>query len=429
VWRGAIDPCAHQNHLIKVRFDNGVNEDLVKYWLLSPAGREHVTRAASSTSGLHTLSISKVEVLPVRLGPAAEQSRIVDSVDSYLTRLDAAIATLEAAQTKLKAYRASVLKAAVEGRLVPTEAELARAEKRDFEPADVLLERILAERRRRWEEAELAKLKAAGKSPRDDKWKAKYEEPEAPDVKGLPELPEGWCWVQLDHVSDIQLGQQRAPVHAAAEEQLPYVRAANITWDGLDISDVKTMGFPNPGRYRLRRGDVLLSEASGSPMEAGKPAIWRDEIPDACYQKTLIRVRVINGSLLLPEFVRLVFLRDCVTGKFARLAPGVGIVHLTAERMLVWAVPLPPVAEQERIVDEVERLESVQRNLKSSVAQQSQRAGRLRQSILKWAFEGKLVDQDPNDEPAEKLLERIRAERANAGSAKKSPRGNAAAPT
>ena len=107
------------------------------------------------------------------------------------------MATLERVQRNLKRYRASVLKAAVEGRLVPTEAELARAEGRDYEPASVLLQRILAERRRRWEEAELAKLKARGKTPKDDKWKAKYKEPAPPDTAELPELPEGWCWITV----------------------------------------------------------------------------------------------------------------------------------------------------------------------------------------------------------------------------------------
>ncbi len=128
---------------------------------------------------------------------SAEQQRIVDAIDSYLTRLDDAVASLERVQAKLKAYRASVLKAAVEGRLVPTEASLARAEKRDYEPAEALLARILKERRRRWEDAELAKLKAAGNTPKDDKWKAKYEEPVAPDASRLPELAEGWCWASL----------------------------------------------------------------------------------------------------------------------------------------------------------------------------------------------------------------------------------------
>ncbi|MEQ8762815.1 MAG: restriction endonuclease subunit S, partial [Planctomycetota bacterium] len=83
--------------------------------------------------------------------PLGEQHRIVEAIESYFTRLDDAVATLGRVQRNLKRYRASVLKAAVEGRLVPTEAELARRQGRDYEPASVLLDRILAERRRRWE--------------------------------------------------------------------------------------------------------------------------------------------------------------------------------------------------------------------------------------------------------------------------------------
>ncbi len=345
------------------------------------------------------------------LPPSAEQERITEAVDSLLSRLDAAVASLERAQVRLKAYRASVLKAAVEGQLVPTEAELAGKGAQPYESAEVLLARILKERRRRWEETQLARMKTAGKTPKDDRWKTGYHEPASPNSSKLPALPEGWCWARLDQVSELQLGQQRSPVHAASAVQIPYVRAANITWDGLDLTDVKRMGFPNPARYRLLHGDVLLSEASGSPMEAGKPAIWRDEIPGACYQKTLIRVRAIDHHALLPEYLRLVFLRDCVTGKFARLAPGVGIVHLTAERMLPWPIPLPPISEQHRIVDEVDRIESIQKSIRASASQEAMRIQQLRQAVLKWAFEGKLADQDASDEPAEKLLAHIRAER------------------
>jgi type I restriction enzyme S subunit len=109
------------------------------------------------------------------------------------SRLDAATAALKRVQANLKRYRASVLKAACEGRLVPTEAELARKEGRDYKPADKLLQRILRERRARWEADTLAKLQASGKSPKDDHWKQKYKAPSAPDTANLPPLPEGWC--------------------------------------------------------------------------------------------------------------------------------------------------------------------------------------------------------------------------------------------
>jgi hypothetical protein len=112
---------------------------------------------------------------------------VVDAIESYLTRLDAAVATLERVERNLKRYRASVLKSAVEGRLVPTEAALARQEGRDYEPASVLLERILTERRRRWSQS--------GE-------KSKYEDPAPPDTTNLPALPEGWCWASLEAVTD-----------------------------------------------------------------------------------------------------------------------------------------------------------------------------------------------------------------------------------
>src|SRR5690606_10587714 len=97
--------------------------------------------------GINTEQLSS---LPVPLAPRNHQRTIVDAIEDVTSRLDAAVASLESAQRKLKAYRASVLRAAVEGRLVPTEAELARREGRSYEPAPVLLERILIERRRRW---------------------------------------------------------------------------------------------------------------------------------------------------------------------------------------------------------------------------------------------------------------------------------------
>ena len=166
---------------------------------------DSAVRVITATESHTTVGRSRHGFESVRaflLHRCAEQQRVVEAIDSYLTRLDDAVASLERVQAKLKAYRASVLKAAVEGRLVPTEASLARAEKRDYEPAEVLLARILKERRRRWEEAELAKLKAAGKTPKDDKWKAKYQEPVAPDTSTLPELPEGWCWATVDQLLD-----------------------------------------------------------------------------------------------------------------------------------------------------------------------------------------------------------------------------------
>ena len=322
-----------------------------------------------------------LSTIRVRYPPMAEQRSIVAAIELHFSRLAAAVALLERVKANLKRARASVLKAAVGGRLVPTEAALARAEGRDYEPASVLLKRILAERHAKWVESGA---------------RGRYSQAGSPDPDALLDLPEGWIAARLDAIADIQLGQQRHPDHAAAAVVIPYIRAANITWAGLDLSDVKAMGFPNPKRYNLEVGDVLLSEASGSPMEAGKPAIWQDEIPGACFQKTVLRVRPFEKASVLPRYLRYRFLNDCWSGRFAKAAPGVGIVHLTAERMLCWPFPLPPVAEQVRIVAQVDRRLSVLDALDHSVAANLARCARLRQSVLKRAFEGRLVPHEPS---------------------------------
>jgi len=245
------------------------------------------------------------------------QRNVVDDIETQFSRLDQAIAGLQRIKVNLARHQASILRDAIEGRLV---------------------------------------------------------EPSAP-----------WTTLPLSEVAEVQLGQQRAPVHAEAAVQLPYVRAANITWSGLDITDIKTMGFPNPARYQLADGDILLSEASGSAKEVGKPALWRNEIPGACYQKTLIRVRS-DRSRLLPEFAYYFFLHTCLSGQFARLAPGVGILHLTAERMLSWPTVVPPLADQQRVVAEVDRRLSIARGVEAQVDANLKRAQSLRQAVLDKAF-------------------------------------------
>ena len=378
-----------------------------KYILYGMRATEEELRANSTGTTFEAVRGDDLRSHPVPLPPLAEQHRIVAEIEKQFTRLDASLAALKRVQANLKRYRASVLKAAGEGRLVPTEAELSRDEGRDYESADHLLERILAERRARWESQE--------------KTRGKYKEPVAPDTSDLPELPEGWVWVSLALIGEVRLGRQRSPKRATGPHMRPYLRAANVTWDGLDISDVKEMDF-SPREYetyRLRRGDILLSEASGSADEVGKPAVWASQIDGCCFQNTLIRVRAF--SEVVP-YLYLHLLGDARTGALGRAARGVGIHHLGAQRTESWIVALPPLAEQRRIVAEVDRRLSAIKQTEAAVETSLARAERLRQSILKEALSGKLVPQDPSDEPASLLLERIRAEREAAQAVAKSKR-------
>jgi type I restriction enzyme S subunit len=357
----------------------------------------------SRASIVPSLRKSDVELIRIPVPPLNEQRRIVAKIEELFSDLDAGVAALERAKANLKRYRAAVLKAAVEGKLT----EAWRAAHPDTEPASKLLERILAERRQKWEADQLAKFATAGKQPPKN-WRDKYVEPTPPETNGLPELPEGWCWASVEQLGQIQLGRQRSPSNRSDKFPTKYVRAANLTENGLNLTDVLDMEF-HPQEletYRLSPGDVLLSEASGSPDQVGKPVVWNGEINDCCFQNTVIRFRPIG---ILSDYPLTVFKYYYRSKLFARVSSGVGINHLSAGKFAGLPFPLPTLREQTYIAGEVEeRLFAImiaERQIETNLA----RAVGLRQSILKQAFEGKLVPQDLNDEPASVLLERMRA--------------------
>lgn len=345
------------------------------------------------------ISLERFSGIKVPIAPLPEQLRIVEALDSYSTRVNEATALLERVQRNLKRYRSSVLKAAVEGRLVPTEAALARAERRGYEPASALLQRIFVERRRRWEQ---------------EGRRGKYEEPAPPDTKNLPELSEGWCWAKVRTVGDVQLGRQRAPQHHSGPNMRPYLRVANVFEDKIDTSDIMFMNFSNEEyeTYCLKNGDILLNEGQ-SPHLVGRPAIYRGEVPGACFTNTLVRFRPHVG--IDPAYALIVFRAQLHSLRFMKIAKiTTNIAHLGAERFAEVEFPVPPIEEQRRIVRAVENALSLIANSEQLTHTSTMRLARLRQSILKWAFEGKLVDQDPADEPAAALLARLQAEPASA---------------
>lgn len=349
---------------------------------------------------------SDVRSFNVPIPPLPEQHRIVNAIESYFTRLDDTQASLDRVKAKLKRYRASVLKAAAEGRLVPPEAELARQEGRTYEPASVLLERILKDRRRRWEDAELARLTAAGKMPRDDRWKAKYQEPAAPDTTNLPSLPEGWCWALLPQLGELNRGKSK---HRPRNDPrllggpYPFVQTGEVREaDGYVERYGSTYSEFGLQQSRLWPAGTLCITIAANIAATG---ILRF---DACFPDSVV-------GFLSPEhpiLVRFVeFFIRTARERLEQYAPATAQKNINLETLSALAVPLPPEGEQVRIVEAVDRVLSVIRDGDSIASHNTVRCRRLRRATLQWAFEGKLVDQDPTDEPASTLLERIKAER------------------
>lgn len=167
------------------------------------------------------------------------------------------------------------------------------------------------------------------------------------------QLPGSWVCTPLGEVAQVQLGRQRSPKNHSGRNMRPYLRAANVTWNGLSLDDVKQMNFSESEveTFRLMPGDILLSEASGSSSEVGKPAIWCGEIDDCCFQNTLLRVR---SNSVEKRYLFWFFKWLALSGQFARGSRGVGIHHLGAKALSDWPIPLAPLAEQERIVAAIE---------------------------------------------------------------------------
>jgi type I restriction enzyme S subunit len=378
IWHGQVSGCLHQNHLIKVRPKPTVKSKWLLYWLMSSAGREAIEATASSTSGLHTLSLAKVGSLPAPIASLEEQEAAIAYIDLHLSRLDEAVTTLQGIQAKLKQARASILKAAVEGRLVETEAEMARRKGGYYEDAEELLERVSLES----SENHLCQIKTR---------QGYALTTSGLDPTTLPDVPDGWAWCRIDAIGSVQLGRQRTPKDHSGPHMCPYMRVANVFEARIDLADVKEMNFtPNEQEiYGLKYGDILLNEGQ-SPHLVGRPAMWRCEVSGACFQNTLVRFS--SSAAVLPAYALLVFRAQLHARRYMKIAKiTTNIAHLGAQRFAAVEFPLAPLAEQQRIVDEVDRRFSVLDQVEATVTTSLARCSKLRQAILKQAFEGRLV--------------------------------------
>ncbi len=201
-----------------------------------------------------------------------------------------------------------------------------------------------------------------------------------------------------------------------------YLRVANVFEDRLDLNDVMQMDFPPEvfKQFKLVPGDILLNEGQ-SPHLLGRPAMYRGQPENVAFTNSLIRFRA--NSDVLPEWALLIFRHYMHSGRFTReVRITTNIAHLSAGRFKPIEFPIPPVDEQQRIIDVAHRDMSHQVELERSLQAAEQRTASLRSSLLAAAFNGELVDQDPTDESADVLLARIRAEREAAGPQPRKPR-------
>lgn len=399
-----------------LRASPAVTNTWLARYLSQPAFRKLARANMTGTAGQMRVPTKWLRTVEIPIPPLQEQTRIVAKLEELLSDLDAGVAELKAAQQKLVQYRQSLLKAAVEGALTAAW----RQHNQPGETGAQLLQRILTERRTRWETRQLAKFQEQDKTPPKD-WQKKYPEPAPPDTTDLPELPEGWVWASVDQLT---VEQKYGSSSKTNEDPtgVPVLRMGNIQNGDLDFSNLKYLPLNHdefPGLH-LQDGDLLFNRTN-SPELVGKTAVYRSQVTPCSFASYLISVRFSDAYV--PELAS-AFINSAYGKRWIKsvVVQQVGQANVNGSKLSALAVPVPPFEEQQEILSAlrpqtnaiVNQLKSIEISLKQSAAQ--------RQNILRTAFAGQLVPQDPKDEPASVLLERIRAERA-AQVAPKKPRG------
>lgn len=355
----------------------------------------------------------------IRLPPFNEQKRIVSKLEELFSELDKGVENLRTAQQQLKVYRQALLKHAFEGKLT---AEWRARNTDKLESAEALLARIQREREARYQQ-QLAQWKEA-----QEDWESagktggKPAKPKALKVlpiltaEGLTELsklPEGWGWTRLGMLIDEpSYGTSKKCSYEAGK--VGVLRIPNISSGRIDASDLKFSDFDDSeiAAYALRRGDLLTIRSNGSISLVGQCAVISETEEDFLFAGYLIRLRP-NQSLVSPSFLLEALGSHALRKQIERKSKSTsGVNNINSGEIQSLVVPICSVEEQE-IVNAMlgEKLSNLDQ-LESTITTSLQQAETLRQSILKKALSGQLVPQNPDDEPASVLLERIRAERA-----------------
>lgn len=392
------------SYLIRVQPGPSVIPAYLARYMQSPTYWAQITTVSKGTAqpGANASILGGLE-LP--LAPIDEQRRLVAKLETLQSRSGRARVALDAVPPLLEKLRQSVLAAAFRGDLTADW----RAQNPNTEPASDLLARIRTERRKKWEEAELAKLKAKGKAPTDDKWKAKYEEPNRLDASELPDLPDGWCWARWGEVGFAQNGRA-FPSSEYATTGMKLLRPGNLHVAGhLEWTDENTRRMP--AKWAEEFPDFVVGDAQ-LLMNLTAQSLKDEFLGRVCLsgegERCLLNQRIarLTPITMPPEYWLWFFKSPSFRRYVDTLNTGSLIQHMFTSQVEAAAVPLMPLAEAKVLVTRIAAKLQALHQIGAVLAAQYDRLTELERSVLVKAFRGELVPQDPNDEPADVLLSR-----------------------
>lgn len=363
--------------------EQGVDTRWLMWWMNTPAVRQRVLDLQTGTTRKR---ISRGNLSGIRLPvpPLAEQRRIVTALDGHLSHLEAADESLHLILRRAVSLRSSVFSRAVSG-------DLAEEEVSDTSAVN-LLHQITEERR------------SAG---------SKGKSPLLPVHESTLAVPDRWVIASLDQLAHrVQYGTSTKTSAEKTATSLPVIRMGNIQNGHLALDNLKYLPADHPDLHNrvLDNGDLLFNRTNSAEL-VGKSAVYRQGDMSATFASYLIRCQFTQG--VAPEWVNLV-INSGVGRRYVQSVASqqVGQANVSGTKLRQMPIPLPPTAEQLRIVQRVAETSNFIERVSAQVAGVLRRSQRLRRALLSEAFAGRLVPQDPDDEPASVLLERIKVERA-----------------
>ena len=358
------------------------NPDLAKFvqlQLIARKGDKSALEAMAYGLGRPVLNLENIKAAPVLVGSPELHAQIVAEIEKQFSRLDEAVANLQRVKANLKRYKAAVLKAAVEGRLVETEASLAHREGRSYETGEQLLQRILEDRRKKW----------AGKR--------KYREPVKPETGSLAALPTGWAWASPEQVSagetySLAIGPFGSSLKVSdyKTEGVPLVFVRNIrsvSFGGENTVYVTAVKAAELAAHKVEAGDILVTKMGAPPGDVCRYPANR---PPAVITADCIKLRLTKVGVD-PAFIENAIASRIVQDQILGITKGVAQLKVNLANFSSIALPLPPYPEQARIVAEVDRHLSIIREFEASIDANLNRAHALRRIMLSKAFKTTLV--------------------------------------
>ena len=339
------------NHAHVLRTKNGMPSAYLKYYLDIVDYQKYITGTTRAK-----LNQSSMRQIPVPVAPPEQQQSIVAEIEKQFSRLDEAVTSLKRAKANLKRYKAAVLKAAVEGKLT----EEWRKQHPDVEPASELLKRILAERRRKWENMSNV---------------------------DLPKIASTWEWATFDQVSTrVTVGHVGPMKNEYVEEGIPFLRSQNVRENRYDATGLK---YISP-EFHQRLSKSAIQPNDIAVVRSGNVGVSCVIPQELIYANCADLVIIKKPKGILPEYGAF-YMNSIINTRVASKKVGVALTHFNTKSVSAMPIPVPPLSEQAVIVEEVQKRVSLIVTIETNANKGLARGERIRQSILKQAFAGEMI--------------------------------------